>query len=96
MRDIESMKDVLARRLRARGLSQAVSAAFVCAEVNKLSGGDFVATRYRDQTVTLTVTNSILKHELQFRLPELRKALQNRLPASVLENLSFKILVRPV
>jgi len=75
----ESIGASLARRLRAMGMSKPAEAAFICQQADTLAAGRYQAVIYRNNTLTLRATNSIIAHELRLGVDELRRHLHAKL-----------------
>lgn len=91
----EPIKDILARRLRQRGLRRPVEAAYICEAVTKLGNGRFWATRFAHGTLTLTVASSAQAHELKILLPDIKLEIAEKLGTLLPAELRLRITVQP-
>lgn len=71
----ESIGNSFRRRLRAIGIAAPVEAAYICQQVDTLADGRFRSISYRNNTLTIRASNTLIAHELRLTVDELRRAI---------------------
>lgn len=87
----EPIKDILSRRIAAKGLSNVVVAARVCAVAKEVSEGLFEPVSYKSGCLKILVSSDSRAHIIRLREDKWRSKINKKLGQEFVQRLSFKI-----
>jgi hypothetical protein len=87
----ENIGDILARRLRSRGLDRAVLAAMVCGEADKVGEGDFRAVSFKGGALKIHVSSNARANLIKLREKDLISKINLKFKKNLVERLKFEI-----
>ena len=91
MSDSENISDILARRLRSRGLDKAALGAWVCGQADKASDGEFKALSFKDGTLKIRVSSGARAHLIKMQETKYILKINLCLKRELVQKLRFEI-----
>jgi hypothetical protein len=87
----ENFSDILARRLKSRGLDKAFFGAMVCGAANKVSGGEFEAISFKNGTLKISVSSGARAHLIKLNQDDIIAKINLELKKDLVMRLKFEI-----
>jgi predicted nucleic acid-binding Zn ribbon protein len=88
----EDIGDILARRLRSRGLDKAALGAWVCSVADKVAAGEFKSVSFKDGVLKIRVSSGARAALLKMKEQEYLSKINTELKRELVKKLRFEIL----
>lgn len=89
--DMDSLDNVLNKRLNKLGLNKELQAAYILSQANSLADGRFEAVRFSHGVLTVNCPNSIAAAELQFETQSLIAKINDKIKPAAVKRLAFRV-----
>ena len=87
----ESLGDILARRLKSRGLDRAALGAWVCGAAEKVSEGEYEAISYKNGALKIRVLSGARASLIKMKEQEYISKINTELKRELVKKLRFEI-----
>ncbi len=89
--DLDSIDNLLSKRMNKLGLNNEFQAAYVLSQANALADGRFEAVRFLHGNLTLSCPSSIAAQEIKFIEKDLINKINEKIKPQQIKRISYRI-----